>query len=520
MGSGNGFFSTQEFNLDSKWLIDPQQLFVGPKIGEGAHAKVYEGKYKNQNVAIKVVRRGETPEEIARREGRFAREVAMLSKVQHKNLVKFIGACKEPVMVIVTELLLGGTLRKYLLNMRPKCLDMCVAIGFALDIARAMECLHSHGIIHRDLKPENLILTEDHKTVKLADFGLAREESLTEMMTAETGTYRWMAPELYSTVTLRQGEKKHYNHKVDAYSFAIVLWELIHNKLPFEGMSNLQAAYAAAFKNVRPSAEDLPEDLAAIVTSCWQEDPNARPNFTQIIQMLLHYLSTVSPPELVMMPPKRTTSENVVFPPESPGTSSLMAARDDVAETAKTVDGEDRRKGFPVHMGVLKDERDDVEMALETLVSALTPIDHAKGPTNGVQPALMNTDLLSQESESIALPLSLPVRVLCELLVCLIPLYSAVQYLIAAPEPCLIYLIVVFEGAFEKIFSIIKEEGGSEGGVVVHDCLKLLDNLLHSNASNQDLVTSLDEKEFLLRPMVTQKADSSLIESPSQTNLC
>ncbi|MBA0605905.1 hypothetical protein Godav_018436 [Gossypium davidsonii] len=196
-------------------------------------------------------------------------------------------------MVIVTELLLGGTLRKYLLNMRPKCLDMCVAIGFALDIARAMECLHSHGIIHRDLKPENLILTEDHKTVKLADFGLAREESLTEMMTAETGTYRWMAPE-----------------------------------------------------NVRPSAEDLPEDLAAIVTSCWQEDANARPNFTQIIQMLLHYLSTVSPPELVMMPPKRTTSENVVFPPESPGTSSLMAARDDVAETPKTVDGEDRRKGF------------------------------------------------------------------------------------------------------------------------------------------------------------------------------
>lgn len=125
---------------------------------------------------------------------------------------------------------------------------------------------------------ENLILTADHKTVKLADFGLAREESLLEMMTAETGTYRWMAPEvlnclkvlglfcsaggclvllmihlpiwwqLYSTVTLKHGEKKHYNHKVDTYSFAIVLWELIHNKLPFEGMSNLQAAYAAAFK--------------------------------------------------------------------------------------------------------------------------------------------------------------------------------------------------------------------------------------------------------------------------------
>ncbi|KAK6924782.1 Serine-threonine/tyrosine-protein kinase, catalytic domain [Dillenia turbinata] len=332
-GNGNGYYS-DEFILDSKWLIDPKHLFVGPRIGEGAHAKVYEGKYKNQTVAIKIVHGGDTPEEIAKNQACFARETAMLSRVQHKNLVKFIGACKEPVMVIVTELLTGGTLRKCLLNMRPRCLDTRVAIGFALDIARAMECLHSHGIIHRDLKPENLILTGDHRTVKLADFGLAREESLTEMMTAETGTYRWMAPELYSTVTLRHGEKKHYNHKVDTYSFAIVLWELLHNKLPFEGMSNLQAAYAAAFKNVRPSTENLPEELAIILTSCWTEDPNARPNFSQIIHMLLHYLSTIAHPEPAI-PPRIFTSENAILPPESPGTSSLMAVHDDLGDTPK-----------------------------------------------------------------------------------------------------------------------------------------------------------------------------------------
>jgi len=334
MESGDGFYSVDEFRLDAKWLIDPKYLFVGPRIGEGAHAKVYEGKYRNQSVAIKILHRGDTPEEIAKREGRFAREVAMLSRVQHKNLAKFIGACNEPVMVIVTELLLGGTLRRYLLNMRPRCLDTRVAVGFALDIARAVECLHSHGIIHRDLKPENLILTADQKTVKLVDFGLAREESLTEMMTAETGTYRWMAPELYSTVTLRHGEKKHYNHKVDAYSFAIVLWELLHNKLPFEGMSNLQAAYAAAFKNTRPSLDDLPQDLALILDSCWNEDPNARPNFSQIVQMLLHYLSIISPPE-PMIPSHVFMSENRVLPPESPGTSSLIALCNDSGETPR-----------------------------------------------------------------------------------------------------------------------------------------------------------------------------------------
>ncbi|XP_059657984.1 serine/threonine-protein kinase STY13-like isoform X1 [Cornus florida] len=344
MESGSEFYSVDEFRLDAKWMVDPKHLFVGPRIGEGAHAKVYEGKYRNQTVAIKIVHRGETPEEIPKREAQFAREVAMLSRVQHKNLAKFIGACKEPVMVIVSELLLGGTLRKYLLNMRPGCLDAHVAIGYALDVARAVECLHSHGIIHRDLKPENLILTGDQRTVKLVDFGLAREESVTEMMTAETGTYRWMAPELYSTVTLRHGEKKHYNHKVDTYSFAIVLWELLHNKLPFEGMSNLQAAYAAAFKNVRPSLEDLPEELAMILSSCWEEDPNARPNFSQVIQMLLRYLSTISPPEQ-MIPSRVFTSENTVLPPESPGTSSLMALRNDSGESP-TGEMEIRQKGF------------------------------------------------------------------------------------------------------------------------------------------------------------------------------
>ncbi|XP_031103015.1 serine/threonine-protein kinase STY13 isoform X3 [Ipomoea triloba] len=255
--------------------------------------------YGDQIVAIKVLKCGDTTEERAALEGRFVREVAMMSKVKHENLVKFIGACKDPLMVIVTELLPGMSLRKYLNSLRPEKLDLHVALSFAVDIARAMECLHANGIIHRDLKPDNLLLTANQKSVKLADFGLAREETLTEMMTAETGTYRWMAPELYSTVTLRQGEKKHYNNKVDVYSFGIVLWELLTNRMPFEGMSNLQAAYAAAFKQERPVIlpEEISPDLAFIMQSSWVEDPNMRPSFSQIIRMLNEYLLTLpSPP--------------------------------------------------------------------------------------------------------------------------------------------------------------------------------------------------------------------------------
>jgi serine/threonine protein kinase len=73
-------------------------------------------------------------------------------------VVQFIGACLEPVMVVVTELLVGGSLRKYLVGLRPRSLEPRVAVGFALDIARAMECLHAHAIIHRDLKPGKIAI--------------------------------------------------------------------------------------------------------------------------------------------------------------------------------------------------------------------------------------------------------------------------------------------------------------------------------------------------------------------------
>nr|XP_027065286.1 serine/threonine-protein kinase STY13-like isoform X4 [Coffea arabica] len=245
--SRNGSTTTAtspHFCIDQKVLVDPKQLFIGSKIGEGAHGKVYQGRYGDRIVAIKVLNHGNNSEERTALEGRFAREVTMMSRVKHENLVKFIGACKDPLMVLVTELLPGMSLRKYLVSIRPKQLDLHVALNYAVDIARAMDCLHANGIIHRDLKPDNLLLTANQQSVKLADFGLAREESVTEMMTAETGTYRWMAPELYSTVTLRQGEKKHYNNK-----------------------------------------------------SCWVEDPNLRPSFSQIIRMLNEFLFALPPPE-------------------------------------------------------------------------------------------------------------------------------------------------------------------------------------------------------------------------------
>ncbi|KAJ1293011.1 hypothetical protein BS78_01G035200 [Paspalum vaginatum] len=312
--------------IDRKLLVDPKMLFVGDKIGEGAHGKVYKGKYGDEIVAIKVLNHGSTPEEKATLEARFIREVNMMCKVKHENLVKFIGACKEPLMVIVSELLPGMSLKNYLNSIRPSQLDTHTAISYALDIAHAMDCLHANGIIHRDLKPDNLLLTANRKKLKLTDFGLAREETVTEMMTAETGTYRWMAPELYSTVTLRRGEKKHYTNKVDVYSFGIVLWELLTNKMPFEGMSNLQAAYAAAFQQKRPPLpEETPQELVFIVQSCWVEDPSMRPCFSQIIRMLETFLVTIPAPPLSEPNEEEESEETRSLSSRSSSGSSLVS---------------------------------------------------------------------------------------------------------------------------------------------------------------------------------------------------
>ncbi|CAI0473504.1 unnamed protein product [Linum tenue] len=280
------------FTIDTRLLIDPRLVFIHKLIGEGNCSRVYAGMFESKPVAVKVIQPMRTSDVLFEHKERFEREVTIQSKTNHPNIVQLVGASVDPAMFLITELMSGGTLQKYLLSVRPSRLDLELSLSFALDISRAMEYLHDIGIIHRDLKPGNLLLTEDHKSVKVGDFGLAKE-LMTNEMTCEAGTYRWMAPEVFSRESLQIGTKKHYDHKVDVYSFAIILWELLTNESPYKGRNMLAIAYAAIAKKERPSLENLPNDVVPLLQSCWSEDPSCRPEFTEITRHLEDVLERI-----------------------------------------------------------------------------------------------------------------------------------------------------------------------------------------------------------------------------------
>ncbi|KAK6927761.1 Serine-threonine/tyrosine-protein kinase, catalytic domain [Dillenia turbinata] len=188
-------YPTEGLENYDEWTIDLRKLNMGTAFAQGAFGKLYKGTYNNEDVAIKLLERLEnSPEREQFMEQQFQQEVMMLANLKHSNIVRFIGACRKPmVWCIVTEYAKGGSVRQFLTRRQNRSVPLKLAVKQALDVARGMAYVHGLGFIHRDLKSDNLLIAAD-KSIKIADFGVARIEVQTEGMTPETGTYRWMAP--------------------------------------------------------------------------------------------------------------------------------------------------------------------------------------------------------------------------------------------------------------------------------------------------------------------------------------
>ncbi|KAL3539115.1 hypothetical protein ACH5RR_002481 [Cinchona calisaya] len=257
------------------WEIDHQHLKFEYKVASGSYGDLYKGIYCSQEVAIKILKAERLNSELQKE---FVQEVYIMRKVRHKNVVQFIGACTRPSnLCIVTEFMSGGSVYDYL-HKQKGTFKLPTLLKVAIDVSKGMNYLHQNNIIHRDLKAANLLMDEN-EVVKVADFGVARVKAQTGVMTAETGTYRWMAPEVI--------EHKPYDQKADVFSFGIVVWELLTGKLPYEYLTPLQAAIGVVQKDLRPTIpKHTHPKLADLLERCWQQDSTLRPDFSEIIEIL------------------------------------------------------------------------------------------------------------------------------------------------------------------------------------------------------------------------------------------
>ncbi|KAK1564927.1 hypothetical protein Q3G72_014884 [Acer saccharum] len=283
-----------------EWEIDPSKLIIKTVIARGTFGTVHRGVYDGQDVAVKMLDWGEeghrTEAEIASLRLAFTQEVAVWHKLDHPNVTKFIGATMgsselqiqtenglmgmpSNVCCVVVEYLPGGALKSYLIKNRRRKLAFKVVVQLALDLARGLSYLHSQKIVHRDVKTENMLLDKT-RTVKIADFGVARvEASNPNDMTGETGTLGYMAPEVLNG--------NPYNRKCDVYSFGICLWEIYCCDMPYPDLSFSEVTSAVVRQNLRPEMPRCcPSALANVMKRCWDANPDKRPEMDEVVSML------------------------------------------------------------------------------------------------------------------------------------------------------------------------------------------------------------------------------------------
>ncbi|RVW48206.1 Serine/threonine-protein kinase CTR1 [Vitis vinifera] len=254
-----------------------------------------------EDVAVKVLMEQDFH---AERFKEFLREVSIMKRLRHPNIVLFMGAVTQPPnLSIVTEYLSRGSL--YRLLHKPgarEMLDERRRLSMAYDVAKGMNYLHKRNppIVHRDLKSPNLLVDKKYTVKKfvlsyvgnlheVCDFGLSRFKANTFLSSkSAAGTPEWMAPEV-----LRDEAS---NEKSDIYSFGIILWELATLQQPWSNLNPAQVVAAVGFKGKRLEIpRDLNPQVASIIEACWANEPWKRPSFFNIMESLKPLIKPPTP---------------------------------------------------------------------------------------------------------------------------------------------------------------------------------------------------------------------------------
>lgn len=277
-------------------FLDLNNYEIIKKIGQGGFGEVFKIRNKTTDdfyaAKILIGRKGNS--KIAHR------EVDIMVKLNYPSVLKLIGYSptnfdNEPDHVIVTEYLPNGTLYD-ILEMERKSqntskFDDTKKLITIYGIASGMSYLHSNRIVHRDLKSQNIFI-DGNLWPKVADFGLSKiipvnKYSLTNSSgQGFKGTPNYIAPEIY--------EEDSYTKAGDVYAFAMIIYEIMTLKIPFENIE----WYRLMFMVPQGKRPELPSQLDKtyknLIERCWSQNPKDRPSFAEITKELKedpHYIT-------------------------------------------------------------------------------------------------------------------------------------------------------------------------------------------------------------------------------------
>ncbi|CAN6808677.1 hypothetical protein Bca4012_003020 [Brassica carinata] len=248
----------------------------GDLLGRGSFGSVYEGISGDGDFfavkEVSLIDQGSRAQECIQQ---LEREIALLSQLQHQNIVRYRGTAKDGSnLYIFLELVSQGSLLK--LYQKYPLRDSVVST-YTRQILDGLKYLHGEGFIHRDIKCAN-ILVDASGAVKLADFGLAKVSKLNDIKSSK-GTPFWMAPEV---INLKRTDG--YGSSADIWSLGCTVLELLTRKIPY---CDLENPYQALFRIGKGELPDIPDTLSLdardFIIKCLRVNPEERPTAAELL---------------------------------------------------------------------------------------------------------------------------------------------------------------------------------------------------------------------------------------------